>query len=238
MSTPQQNIPITLTPVPVPVGIVAANIDQLLQVVASYIGATISTSVSFFTQGATTPTGFVTSLFYNTSSNTFYGWNAGSAAYLPITQFAYGDIKYSVNEGDSPTTGWIVCDGRALTAIENISATQLAVLQSLFGIGGNLPDITPLSGLTGLPVNGSFSSITNPAVAPATGTFAGLTVSNPPAQADVQAITANAETLDESTIGVQTALAAALVVAEKMLDSMNGSNNGPQLFALVFCGFA
>ena len=238
MSTPQTAIPITLTATPVPVGISYVTIDQLLAIVAQYISGSISTSVSFYAQGPNTPTKYVTDQFFNTSQNTWYGWNANAAAYLPITQFQYGDVKYTFNQGDSPTTGWILCDGRKLTAIQNISATQLQVLQSLFGVGGNLPTITPLSGLNNLPANGSFSDITNPSVAPAAGTFSGLTVSDPPTQAEVKAITSNAETLDGSTIVIQQALASALTVAENMLNSMNGSNNGAKLYALVFCGYA
>lgn len=236
MSTPQVAIPLSLSWQPLGVGVQGLTLDQLGEIIAEQLVGSISATVSFYAQGPSTPTQFVTEQFFNTSNNVWYGWNTASAKYLPSTQFQIGQVVNTYNQGDNVNQGWITCNGRPLTSIANISATQLAVLQSLFGVGGNLPNITPLSGLTGLPQNGSFSGITNPAVAPAAATFSGLNVSNPPTQADVQAITANCETLDGSTIVLQEALAAALVVAEKMLDSMNGSTTGPTLYAQVFCG--
>jgi hypothetical protein len=230
------SIPITLVPIPVGVGIEYTTIDELIEIICSYIGASVSATVSFYAQGPVTPGAFVTSQFYNTSQNVWYGWNAGTASYLPQTQFQNGDTKTTFVAGDQPNLGWIVCDGRAISAVPGISALQTAVLQNLFGANGNLPNIAPLQSLQNLPVTGSFSGITNPAVAPVAGTFSGLTFPNNPVQpADVQPIATNAETLDASTIALQQAVAAVITQSEAVLDSLlAGSSIG--LITKVFVG--
>jgi hypothetical protein len=229
-------IPITLTPVPVPVGVQATDINALLQIIASYTSASIKTNVSFFAQFSAVPTKFVTSLIYNTSNNLFYGWNSGSASYQPITPYQPGQVIQSFSSGDIPQQGLFVLNGRLISAIPNISQNQSSVLQTLFGISGSLPTVTPLQALGGLPQKGSFSTINNPAVAPPSGQLGGLTFSSPPAQTEVQALAQNTEVLDESAIGLQAALAASLTASEQMLDALLATS-GPTMTAFVFAGF-
>jgi len=63
-------IPITLTPIPVPVNIQAVNINDFLGIVCEYISGSISQNVSFFQQGATAPNSNQ-GIFYNTSTQRF-----------------------------------------------------------------------------------------------------------------------------------------------------------------------
>ena len=238
MSSQQGNvqIPIALTAIPTEVGVAPANFNQLLALIASNMTGFISASVSFFSQGTVTPSAFVSALFYNVSQNMFYGWSTTNGEYLALTPFIQGDCKYTYVGGDAPNQGWIILNGRAITSIPGISAKQLSVLQSLFGATANLPNVTPIQSLTGLPGSGSFSDILNPAVAPATGQFAGLTVNSPPQQSDLQATNQNAETLDASVQAVQQAVASIITQSEAVLDSLNGTS-GAALYAAVFCGF-
>lgn len=233
------SIPIQLQWVPVGTGIEYATIDELGELLASQMSAQISAQVSFYAQGPVTPGLFVTSQFFNTTQGIWYSWNTGSGKYLPQTQFQNGDTKTTFVQGDSPQTGWIVCDGRLLSAIPNISALQLAVLQNLFGINGSLPNIKPLQSLTGLPVTGSFSGIVNPAVAPPTGQIGALQFSNNPVQpSDVQPLAQNCEQLDESTIALQTAIAAVITQSETMLDALlAGTADTTGMQTKVFCGY-
>jgi hypothetical protein len=117
-----------------------------------------------------------------------------------------------------------------------VSANQLAVMQSLFGASGTLPVVNPLYALSNLPGSGSFSDISNPGVTPAAGQFSGLTVNSPPQQSDIQAITQNCETLDESARSMQEALTTVIAQCEAMLDALNGAG-GPTMFAKVFVGY-
>ena len=228
-------IPITLQSAPVNVGVAPADFNQLLALVAGNLTGFISGNVSFFAQGSVTPSSFISALFYNTSQNLFYGWDTGNGAYLPITPFVQGDTKYTFVGGDNVNQGWIILNGRQVTAVPGVSARQLSVLQSLFGASGNLPTVSPLQALSNLPGSGAFSDITNPAVAPAAGQFSGLTVSSPPQQSDVQATNSNCETLDASVQSVQEAVASVIAQSEAMLDALNGAG-GPTMYAAVFVG--
>ena len=232
----QAPIPIVMSWQPLGTGIEYATIDELGEIIAAQMAASISTKVSFFAMGNVTPGVFVTPLFYNQAQNLFYGWNTGSAAYLPITQYTPGDTKTTFVAGDSPTTGWIVCDGRAITAVPNLSQFQVAILQNLFGAAGNLPNIQPVQSLVGLPTKGSFSGIDNPSVQPPTGQIGALTFSSPPAQTEVQALANNCENLDESAIATQTALAASIAQSEAMLDSLLAATP-TGLVTKVFAGY-
>lgn len=229
-------IPLTLQAQPASVDLQALDINQLLTVIAQNMSAFISANVSFFLQGASDPTTFQTSLIYNTSQRIFKGWDVGTGSYLPITPYVNGDMKLSFVAGDDPNNGWIVCDGRPINSVQNISANQQAVLNALFGAGGNLPIVTPVQALQGLPANGSFSSIPNPATNPPPGQIGGLPVSNPPQQTEVQAITSNTELLDVSSVALQQALISVISSSEQMLNSLNGK--GATLYAKVFVGYA
>ena len=230
-----QKIPISQTWTPLLVGAQPADLNALGVIMAAQLSAYISANVSFFFEDVVDPTAYVTDLFYNTAQRVFKGWDTGTGRYLPITQFNQGDVKLTFLTGDSPTTGWIVCDGRAISAVPNLSAYQVAVLQGLFGPSGSLPNVRPLTALQNLPTNGAFSGISNPVVAPPKGQIGGLTFSSPPAQSEVQALATNSETLDESVIALQAAVAAIMTESESVLNSLNGS--GPTMQSMVFVGF-
>jgi hypothetical protein len=231
-------VPITLQATPVTVGVSYSDINGLLQIVASNLSAFISQTVSFYAQGPVTPSTFITSQFFNTAQNLWYGWDTGSGRYLPITQYVPGDTKTSFVTGDNPTAGWVLCNGRAISAVPNLSQYQVAILQNLFGAQGNLPNIAPLQSLIGLPANLAFSGISNPTVAPPAGQIGALTFPNNPVQpADVQPLAQNCETLDGSVIALQTAVAAVITQSEAVLESLNaGSSTGLNTF--VFCGYS
>ena len=231
-----QKIPIQLQWSPLAVGAKPADLNQLGQLIAAQLAASIQGNVSFFIQGNVDPSTYVGDLFYNVAQNLFKGWNAGSGRYLPITQFIPGDTKTSFVTGDSPTTGWVVCNGRLISDVPNLSQYQVAILQNLFGATGSLPNIAPLQSLLALPTDGSFGNITNPAVAPPAGQIGALTFSSPPAQTEVQALGSNTETLDASVIALQTAVAAVISNSEAVLNSLN-AGSGTGLTTSLFCGY-
>jgi microcystin-dependent protein len=235
-----QTVPIVLVWSPVGTGVSYTDINSLGGIIAAQLAANIEANVTFCWVGPSTPSSFETNLIFNTSEGVWLYWDsAGSGRYIPVTQFNVGDIKWTFNAGDAPTQGWIVCDGRLITAIPNLSQYQVAALETLFGTGGSLPTVSPVQSLAGLPPTQSFASIKNPSILPSTGTFSGLTINNPPAQADVQAVATNSETLDVSVQGLQQALAQVIQQSENMLDSLqnSGSTTAPTMYAQVFCGF-
>lgn len=234
-----QTIPIVLVWSPVGTGVTYTDINSLGGIIAGQLAAQIEANVTFCWVGPSTPSSFETNLIFNTSEGVWLYWDSATGRYIPVTQFNVGDIKWTFNAGDAPTQGWVVCDGRLITAIPNLSQYQVAALEALFGTGGSLPTVSPVQSLAGLPPTGSFSGIKNPAVLPATGTFSGLTINNPPQQADVQQVVTNSEILDSSTQALQAAVAAVIQQSENVLDSLqnSGSTTAPTMYAQVFCGF-
>lgn len=230
------SVPIILQPQPLAVGISYSDINGLLAIIAANMKASIQANVTFVQEFSSTPATFQGNLIFNTSTGLWMQWNAGNAAYLPLSSSVPGDTKNTFVTGDDTVNGWFVCDGRAITAIQGISQQQSSVLQTLFGVNGNLPSLSPLQTLSGLPQNASFSSINNPAVAPPTGQIAGLTFSNPPTQTEVQALAQNAEFLDESTITIQQAVASILTQSEAMLEALNGPQSSGKLITKVYAG--
>lgn len=231
-----QTIPITLQPVPVPVGISYATINDLLTIVAKYLSAQIESNVTFIQEFATNPSTFQGDLIFNTTTGLWMRWDIGTASYVPLTAFAFGDTKNTFVSGDDVTGGWIVCDGRKISAIQGISQNQAAILQTLFGVDGSLPTLTPLQSLSGLPTNGAFSNITNPAVQPPLGQIGALTFSSPPTQTEVQALAQNTEVLDGSAISTQGAVAAVIVQAEALLQALNQSATTAKLYSKIYVG--
>lgn len=228
-------IPITLTPVPVPVGVSYSSINQLLTIISQYVAGQIQANVTFIQEFANDPSTFQGNLIFNTTEGLWKRWDLGTTSYQPLTAFTYGDTKNTFVSGDDTTNGWIVCDGRKISAIQNITATQAAVLQSLFGVNGSLPVVNPLQALSGLPQNNAFADISNPAVQPPANQIGSLPFSNPPAQTEVQALATNTENLDASVITLQAAVASIITNSEAVLDSLNGSQ-ATKFYAKVYCG--
>ena len=231
-----QTIPISLVPLPTPTGIEYSTIDQLLTVIANYLSGQISTDVSFFAQGASDPTSYVTSLFYNTSQNIFKGWDTGTGSYLPITPFQYGDVKNSFVAGDEVSNGWLELNGREVTAIQGLSLRQGQVLAQLFP-AGTLPTVTPLQNLSGLPTNTSFSSISLPDITPPENQIQNLPFSGSYVQIESQDLAKNTETLRDSTSNLNDSVTQIRDVAESLLNAMNGGNSSASLYAKVFIGY-
>lgn len=232
MSTP---VPITLSAQPVDVSINATDLNALLQLIAANITASINQQVSFFLQVPSNPGTFVGDIIYNTSQMAFQGWNTGSGKYLPITAPAViGQITQTFNQGDNPQAGFIQLNGRLISGIQGISANQVAILNGLFP-GGSLPNIQTSQLTSGLPQQGSFSDISNPAVVPPSGQIGALTFGstyNPP---DEQALASNTEVLRGAVQSTQDAITALISQSEALLDAILNTG-GPTIYASVYCG--
>lgn len=231
----QTTIPISLTPIPVPIGLQALNINDLLTIVSEYISGSISANVSFFIQGDTPPTSDQ-GIFYNTNTLRFEDWSASAGAYVPISELQVGDMKAALRNQDDEGNGWILLDGRQIAAINNLTQVQINNLTSLFPTG-TLPAFSFLSGLQGLPASGSIGGISNPTVQPVPGVIGGLTISSSYSQPEVQALRNNTELLENSTNALQNATAQIQAKTEAMLSSLNnvGANTSAKWF--VFCGY-
>ena len=230
------NIPITLTPIPVPVNIQAVNINDFLGIVCEYVSGTISQNVSFFLQGATPPNSNQ-GIFYNTSTQRFENWSSDNGSYLPITELQVGDLKGAFRTSDDPVNGWILLDGRIISTITGLTQAQNANLQNLFGSGGSLPNFTFLGALSGLPPVGTFSSISNTAISPAVGAIAALPISASYTQAEVQNLRNSTETLDDSTNALQVTVAQVISNSETVLTSLQNTSTTTGAKWFVFCGY-
>lgn len=228
-------IPITLTPVPVPVGVQATDINQLITIITQFTAASINADVSFFQIVSADPTQITTPLIFNTSQGVFKFWDTTVGKYTPITPFQAGDIKNTFNGGDSPQTGWIDCDGRAINDVPNISAYQQSVLNSLFGVGGNLPDLSPLQGLSNLPSSNAFSNVVVPTTTPPQNQIANLPFSATYNPVEEQNLAANTETLRGSQNDLRASVVAMQSISNQMLQSLTTPATG--LTAQVFVGY-
>mgnify|MGYP003344300685 CR=1 FL=1 len=228
-------IPITLTPVPVPVGVKATDINQLITIITQFTAASINADVSFFQIVSADPTQMTTPLIFNTTQGVFKYWDTTVGKYTPITPFQPGDIKNTFNGGDSPQTGWIDCDGRAISAVPNISANQQGVLNALFGIGGTLPDLSPVQGFNNLPASGAFSSVPVAGTTPPAGQIGALPFSTNYNAVEEQNLAANTETLRGSQNDLRTAVVAMQGYSEQMLQALTTPVTG--LTAQVFVGY-
>ncbi len=140
--------------------------------------------------------------------------------------------------------GWVMLDGRLLTAITGINAAQLANLRTLFGAATTtrLP-VVSATHTTGLPATGSFANIPwpvnlNPVVLPAAGVISpGLTFSNPVADTEAQAFATQTEVLRSSAQDAFDVTKQIQTVAEQMLVALNNTVT-PAIYSSVFCGFA
>ncbi len=196
-----QNIPITNTWGPVNVDIRALDINQLGQIVAAQLAGQIRADVSFYLEVIFDPTSFVTALIFNKTQNVWKAWSTTSGSYVPLTQFQLGDVKQSFVTTDQVSVGWVVLDGRAITAIPGLTTAQAAVLTTFFP-GGNLPALTPAN-INNLPASDSFSGITEPTVNPADGVIGALAIGGTYTQSEIEALRDDTEILRESTESVK-----------------------------------
>lgn len=228
-------IPITLTPVPVPVGVKATDINQLITIITQFTAASINANVSFFQTVSADPTQQTTPLIFNTSQGVFKYWDTNVGKYVAITPFQPGDIKNTFVGGDSPQTGWIDCDGRAISAVPNISAQQQGVLNSLFGVGSNLPDLTPIQGFSNLPASGAFTDIPVLDTVPPQNQIANLPFASEYNPVDSQNLASNTETLRGSQNSLRGSLVSMRTVSEQMLQALTTPVTG--MTAQIFVGY-
>lgn len=230
------SIPITLNANPVPVGITAVNINDLLGIVSEYVTGSISQNVSFFIQGATAPQSNQ-GIFYNTSSRRFEDWNSSTGSYVPISELQVGDLKTSLRQSDDAGNGWILLDGRSINSITTITQTQRSNLATLFGTNSSLPNYSFLGALIGLPSSGAYSNVTNNSIQPPVGTFNSLTISSSYSQPEITNLRNNTELLLDSTSSLQSVVANVQSISEQVLTALLGSTStvGPRWF--VFCGY-
>ncbi len=232
-----QRIPISLSWTTLPVGVNPADLNQLGTVIAQYLTGQITTTVSFSDSGASDPTQLVTPLFFNTSQGVWKYWDNGAGKYLAVTPFQPGDIKNTFITGDEIQQGWVVLDGRLISAIQGLSQDQASVLNQLFGIGESIPTVTPVQSLSNLPPANAYSSIsTAGTIQPPEGQIGALPfgASYDPSQS--QALGTNTETLRNSTASLNSAVKTINDVNIALLASLRGSTSGSQLVAKIFVG--
>lgn len=232
---PTTNIPITLSPIPVPTGVEAVNINDLLSIISEYMTGQISTSVSFFIQNSVPPTSDQ-GIFYNTTTFRFERWNSVIGAYQPISEITVGDMKASLLQSDDVANGWILMNGRSIANVANITQVQKNNLLNLFPTG-ILPNYVFLSGLGSLPASNAFTSISNPSITPTPGTVGSITISATYQQSEITTLRNNTETLLGSTNTLQIAVANIQDYTNAILQSLLGTSTvfGPKWF--VFCGY-
>lgn len=229
-------IPITLTPIPVPVNIQAVNINDFLGIVCEYVSGSISQNVSFFLQGATAPNSDQ-GIFYNTSTQRFESWNSNIGAYQPLTELQVGDLKAAYRTSDDTVNGWILLDGRVINDITGLTQSQNSNLQNLFGTGGSLPNFNFLGALNNLPPVGTFTGISNTQVAPQVGVIGALPISSSYTQTEVQNLRNQTETLENSTNSLQKTVSQIISNTETVLDSLQNTSTVTGVKWFVFCGY-
>lgn len=144
-----KSFPLTLVAQVAPVGISAANFNQLLTNICAYISATVQANVSFFQTFSSPPATFQGDLIFVTGLENFMVWDTGSGQYNPLNQIPIGGVLqqaviYGAPSFDDLQNGFVYLNGRAIASIAGLSATQLANLTALFPNGGFLPNIQPL----------------------------------------------------------------------------------------------
>ena len=230
-----QAIPLTLSALPVPAGIDVATIDELIQLICTYMEGEISTSVSFFLQGVNFPASDQ-GIFYNQTTNRFGAWNSTLGKYIPVSDLQVGDMKLSVVGGDDPANGWVQLDGRPVSDVAGLSQLQMSNLQTIYGANNNLPKFDFVGGLSNIPAQGSFGAISQPPINPDTGIIGGLAFDAAYVQTQIAALATNCESLDASTQGLANTVQAIRGLGDQILAAFNTNPvNGPTW--RIFIGF-
>ena len=230
-------IPINITPLPVPVGVQALNINQLFQLWSQFVEASIDlANVSFFIQGTVDPASDQ-GLFFNTNQNMFKVWSISQGKYLPISDIQVGDTKLSFVTGDDINNGWLVCDGRGVQTLTGISQAQKLNVETLFGVNGSLPQLAPPQSMGNLPANGSIASIPVPTITPAGGVIGGLPIGAVYDQGEVGALRDGAETLRSSTAALSVTTTRLRDATEQIRDAIAGATANTDAVWKVFVGY-
>ncbi len=231
-----QTFPVTLTWGPVAVPKTALDVNEFGALVTQQIAAQVRANVSFYYETSTDPSTFVTNVILNTTQGVFKIWNFSTGAYVPMTQFAVGDVKNSFIGLDSVATGWVLLDGRAITAIGGLSAVQQTNLNNLFPAG--IIPVVSSPNAVGLPVGNAFGAIPQPVMDPAAGAFAGQVFTNPPTDAELDIFADLTEELRGSVNGLRDyALTSTQIVSQQMLNALNGAAGTNRVYSLCFCGY-
>jgi len=143
-------LPITLTPIPAPTGISALNFDQLLNNICSYISASVQANVSFFQIFSSPPASFQGNLIFVTGLENFMVWDVNTGQYNPLNQIPIGGVLqqsviYGAPSFDDLQNGFVYLNGRVISSIAGLSATQQDNLNALYPNGGILPNVQPLA---------------------------------------------------------------------------------------------
>lgn len=230
-------IPINITPLPVPVGVQALNINQLFQLWSQFVEASIDlANVSFFIQGTVDPASDQ-GLFFNTNQNMFKVWSISQGKYLPISDIQVGDTKLSFVTGDDINNGWLVCDGRGVQTLTGISQAQKLNVETLFGVNGSLPQLAPPQSMGNLPANGSIASIPVPTITPAGGVIGGLPIGAVYDQGEVGALRDGTETLRSSTAALSVTTTRLRDATEQIRDAIAGATANTDAVWKVFVGY-
>lgn len=230
-------IPINITPLPVPVGVQAININQLVQLWSQFVEASIDlANVSFFIQGTVDPSSDQ-GLFFNVNQNMFKAWSISQGKYLPISDIQVGDTKLSFVTGDDINNGWLVCDGRGVQTLTGISQAQKINIETLFGVNGNLPQLAPPQSLGNLPANNAIASITVPAITPADGVIRGLTIGATYDKAEVDALRDSTEVLRDSTAALAVSTTRLRDATEQIRGAIAGATATTNASWKVFVGY-
>lgn len=233
---PNQTLAITLTWGPAAGQLSDYNLNQLGTLIAAQLSAAVQADVTFIPQLVNNPAAFDTQLIFNITQRLFQGWDAGAGKYMPVTEYVVGDIKNSFVGTDDIGRGWVVLNGRVIAAIPGISGAQQAALESIFGVGGSLPTVTPAN-VNGLPAGNAFGAIPWPSILPAAGVIGGLTFTNPVVDTEADALADDTEILRDTTENVFTLVKQIQAVAQQLLTALN-VNTTPPIYALIFAGYS
>lgn len=238
-----QTLPIQLVPQVPPTGLQQpSGLYPLLQIICTYVQASVQQGVAFMSIVAADPATMTTYLVFNSTEGIFKYWSTSSGNYQPVTQYNVGDRKSSFIGGDEIASGWVLLNGRLLTAVPGLSAAQTVNLNALFGNNGSpatVPTNEGIGSFAALPNNGAFSNIPNLQIQPAVGTFSGLTPANPPVQADLVNVDLNCELLLDTANDLQGTVTNVIAQSEAMLEALNGTSqgSGPTVYWKVFVGY-
>lgn len=233
-----QTLPITMSWGPVVADVSALNINQLGELISRQLAGAVRADVSFYLEVLFDPTSFATNLIYNSTQQVWKAWNQNTGTYVPLQTFQLGDVKNTYVGTDQLSVGWVILNGRALTAVPGITTAQLNVLKDFFGTapGTLLPNVTPMN-LGGLPGSALFSDIPKAIVDPADGVIGALPIGAGYSQSEVEALRDNTEILRDSTEEVENQVSGVQDACDDLLQALRTPNN-PPLYAAIFVGYA
>lgn len=230
-----QTIPLTLAWGAIASPPTSLNVNQLGELIAAQMSASIRADVTFILNVLTDPTDFQTTLIYNQTQGVIKAWSTDAGAYVPLTPFIIGDVKSTYVGTDALAVGWVILNGRAISAIPGLTTAQQAVLEGFFGVAGNLPTLVPAN-INNLPAADSFSGITKPTVEPADGVIEALPIGAAYTQSEVEALRDATETLRDSTAEVETQVSEIQDKASDLLTALRVPSS-PPLYTAMFIGY-